>query len=187
MPKTPKQILDDITSLKKGAIVTRDVGIATAISNKASETGKLNRTPYGKKPNPNAKSGGAYIPKGFGNGGPREGAGRPPKEELMVKRGLKQWKDDFFNGDFTMTVRDPKTGQERQITKPRHVWLYERLFEKAVTEVDIAKIKELLDRNEGKAAQPIRGEGEDDAPIKLEMNIVDSIIKKAYGDDTTTE
>jgi hypothetical protein len=47
--------------------------------------------------------------------------------------------------------------------------------------MEIAYIKEVHDRHEGKAAQPIRGEGEDDAPIRIGVENLEELIHKVYG------
>jgi hypothetical protein len=116
------------------------------------------------------------------HGGKRAGAGQPPKDEKVIARGIKEWKNNYFGGEHTMVVTDPVTKKQMVITKPRFVWLYEQAFARAVNSGDLAYIKELLDRNEGRAAQPIRGDGEDDAPIKLNIENIDELLKKAYGD-----
>ena len=60
--------------------------------------------------------------------------------------------------------------------------LLEVLFNKAYSEKDVAAIKEWFDRAVGRPAQPIRGDGDEDTPIKMEIDI-SKILDKAYGDD----
>jgi hypothetical protein len=141
----------------------------------------------GKAANPaaeleNLKSG--DKPKKGQHGGRRQGSGAKLKEEVAERRGIKAWKHDFYTEDLTMEVRDPKTGKTHTVKMPRFAWLYKRTFDKAMQDMEIAYIKEVHDRHEGRAAQPIRGEGEDDAPIKIGIDIGD-ILRKAYGEPDT--
>lgn len=116
-------------------------------------------------------------------GGKQPGAGRPPKEETLVMRSIRAYMDAHANEEVDITVTDPKTGQKRVVKKPRAVILLEILFKKAFENKDVAAINAWLDRAVGKPTQPIRGDGDSDAPIRLEHDI-SSIIAKAYGNAT---
>lgn len=115
-------------------------------------------------------------------GGWRNG-GRPLKEETIVMRGIREHMNQHANEEIDITVTDPKTGKTRVVKKPRSLILLEILFTEAFQKKNVAAIKEWLDRAVGKPAQPIRGDGDSDAPIRMEHDI-SSIIAKAYGDDT---
>lgn len=115
-------------------------------------------------------------------GGKQPGAGRPPKEETLVMRGIREYMAQHANEEIDITVTDPKTGKSRVVKKPRSIILLEILFNEAFKKNNVAAIKEWLDRAVGKPAQPIRGDGDSDAPIRMEHDI-SSIIAKAYGDD----
>ena len=121
-------------------------------------------------------------PKRTGKGGPRPNSGRPLKEETLLKRGIKAFMEQHTNEEVPVKITDPKTGQTRTINKPRAMVLLEVLFNKAYSEKDVAAIKEWFDRAVGRPAQPIRGDGDEDTPIKMEIDI-SKILDKAYGDD----
>lgn len=120
-------------------------------------------------------------------GGKRANSGRKTLEKTIVNRGLKSMIDNYAKGDEEIEVEDPKTGLKRKIKKPRILWALETFFkfgmaQSAKQEVSgIQSLDKFMDRAVGKAAQPIRGEGEDDPPIKIGVDISD-ILKKAYGD-----
>ena len=115
-------------------------------------------------------------------GGAGRGQGRKSKEENIIARGIKAWKNEFFAQEDIIEITDPITKQKRTITKPRFAILYEIAYANAVKTGDLSYIKELFDRNEGRAAQPIRGESEDDAPIRIELGM-QRILDKVYGSD----
>lgn len=120
------------------------------------------------------------------NGGARAGSGRKKHEITIVNKGLKEWMDEHANEPIEMTLIDKKTGKTVTIKKPRRVAVIEKLFEigmkgdKVIG--NVAALKEWLDRYAGKAAQPIRGEGED-SPIRLHVDNLDRILEKAYGNE----
>ncbi len=107
------------------------------------------------------------------------GTGNPPKEITLLRRGIKAFMEQHSNEKIDVKITDPKTGQTRTIKKPRAMVLLEVLFAKAYTDKDVAAIKEWFDRAVGKSAQPIRGDGDDDTPIRMEIDIT-KILQKAY-------
>lgn len=115
------------------------------------------------------------------NGGVRPGSGRPLKEELVIKRGVRELMDGHFLEEVPVRIKDPKTGKERVINKPRSLVILDALFKVAVETKNVPAMKEWFDRAIGKAPQPIRGDGDSDAPVKLEVDIT-SMLDKAYGD-----
>ena len=132
-----------------------------------------------KKP---AKNGKNYVPNGrkFGRNG-----GRPPKESTLIKRGLKAWIDDHANEEVPMIILDKATGKTVTIKKPRRVIAIEKLFDIAIkgdkVNGNATAISMWLDRYMGKPAQPIRGEGEDDPPFRLNVPNLSELIHKVYG------
>lgn len=153
-------------------------------SQKATEPVKAPPIPIGDKKDPklglsvtSEKLSKADIARENGKNG-----GRPPKEETLVMRGIREYMAQHANEEIDITVTDPKTGKSRVVKKPRSIILLEILFTEAFQKKNIAAIKEWLDRAVGKPAQPIRGDGDSDAPIRMEHDI-SSIIAKAYGDD----
>lgn len=118
-------------------------------------------------------------------GGARPGAGQPPKEETLIKRGIKQYIDDHINEEVDVKITDPKTGKSRIIKKPRVAVVLQHLYALGMGQTDKgngAALKEWLDRAVGKAPQPIKGDSEDDTPIRLEVDI-NKMLDKAYGDE----
>lgn len=107
--------------------------------------------------------------------------GRKPKEENLIKRGVRELMDGHFLEEVPVRIKDPKTGQERVINKPRSLIVLDALFKVAVDTKNVPAMKEWFDRAIGKAPQPIRGDGDSDAPVKLEVDIT-SMLDKAYGD-----
>lgn len=108
-------------------------------------------------------------------------SGRKPKEENLIKRGVRELMDGHFLEEVPVRIKDPKTGQERVINKPRSLIVLDALFKVAVDTKNVPAMKEWFDRAIGKAPQPIRGDGDSDAPVKLEVDIT-SMLDKAYGD-----
>ncbi len=116
----------------------------------------------------------------FNKGHP--GSGRKPSEQTLIKRGLRQLMDEHANEEVDIEITDKKTGKRIVIKKPRSVILLETLYKKAFIDKDIGAIKEWFDRAVGKAPQPIRGDANDDTPIRQEIDI-NGALDKAYGDD----
>ncbi|MES2216645.1 MAG: hypothetical protein V4481_05120 [Patescibacteria group bacterium] len=123
-------------------------------------------------------------PKGK-RGGVRPNSGRKTLDKTIITKGIKAWMNDHANESVPLTLMDRKTGKTVTIKKPRRVIAIEKLFEIGVKGDSVAgnvsAIKEWLDRYAGKAAQPIRGEGEDDPPIKLHVDNLEELVNKVYG------
>ena len=115
-------------------------------------------------------------------GGSR-GGGRPTSEQMLIKRGLKKLIDEHTNAETDVRITDPKTGKVKIIKKPRMLVILEILFQIASQGKDVGAIKEWLDRAVGKAPQPLRGDGDDDTPINLNLDI-NKMLNKAYGEDS---
>ncbi len=117
------------------------------------------------------------------NGGRRPGSGRKTLEKTIIARGLI---DNAAKLEEEIEIQDPVTGIKRKVKKPRVVWAMDTFFRLGMylaSKNDIAgvqSLKEFMDRAVGRSAQPIRGDGEDDPPIKIGVNIGE-ILKKAYG------
>lgn len=127
-----------------------------------------------------------HIPNGKPFGGRQPGSGRKPKESTIIFRGIREYIDEYFLGVEKVKVTDPISGKSRMVDKPRAVILAEDLFKKGhygtAIDKDIPAIKEFFDRAIGKSPQPIRGDAEDDTPIRLEHDIGD-FLEKSYGDE----
>lgn len=147
---------------------------------KPAEKGKLVKAaPQGA---PGTGRGRSYVPNGKGRGGNR-GGGRPPKEDELEKRGWKQKLEEFYDGEMTVQITDPKTGQARVVQKNRVYIALEKLFSKAVKgDGDTDALSKFLDRALGKPKQPLTGGDEGDEPIKHEVVGLGTILDKAYGD-----
>ena len=119
----------------------------------------------------------------FNHAGPN--SGRKPKMETLLKRGIKAFLDDHVNEKVKVQVTDPKTGKTMIIDKPRVAVVLQQLYALGMGTTDKGSapaLREWLDRALGKAPQPIRGDGDDDTPIKLEVDIT-KILEKAYQDN----
>lgn len=147
------------------------------------ENEKLKRTPYGQKPNPKAKGGGSYIPKGVGFG-KRNGSGRKTGGTFQQKRLNKRSINEHYNEEVDVKVKDPLNGKEKIIKKPRILVQLERLYRASTRpdgSFDVSAIDKWLNRALGKAPQPLIGDEEED-PIKVDLGI-ERILGKAYGRD----
>ncbi len=119
------------------------------------------------------------------NGGARKNSGRKPLEQTLLKRGIKAFIDEHVNEKVKVQITDPKTGKTLVIEKPRVAVVLQQLYAIGMGTTDKGNapaLKEWLDRAVGKAPQPIRGDGDDDTPIKLEVDI-SKILEKAYGQE----
>lgn len=114
------------------------------------------------------------------NGGYRPGAGQPPKLANLIAKGQKQMLDDFVAGEYTVDVEI--RGKKVTLKKSRVLIATEMLFLIGIKQESPDALNKFLDRALGRPAQPIRGDGDSDAPIRMEHDI-SSIIAKAYGDD----
>lgn len=125
------------------------------------------------------------------NGGARAGAGRKANVDNLIVRGIKEQIDEYARGEEEIEIQDPRTGMRIKVKKPRIFWALETFFKYGMalsTKNEFAGIQALdkfLDRTLGKPAQPIRGEGDDDPPIKLDVDIK-GLLAKAYGNDPDT-
>jgi len=113
-------------------------------------------------------------------------SGRKTQQETLIKRGIKQWIDNHANEEVPVTLIDRSTGKTITVKKSRRMIVIEKLFEIGTKGDKVTgnahALSMWLDRYMGKAAQPIRGEGEDDLPFKFAIPNLDEIIEKAYGD-----
>jgi len=132
-----------------------------------------------------AKNGKYYVPNGKGHGD--GGNGRPPKASTIVARNFKSWLNTFINEDVWVKVNeyDKKgmpTGKVITIKRPRIANAMSKLYEMGIKgDGDSSAIDLLLNRYLGRPAQPLRGEGEDDAPIQVGIQNLGEFIKKVYG------
>lgn len=115
-------------------------------------------------------------------GGKRDGSGRKRSEEKLIVQGVRQLIDQHAGEEVLVEIKDKNGKVIKKIPKPRSLILLEKLFDVGQAQGNIAAIKEWFDRAVGKAPQPIRGDGDNDAPIRIGIDI-DSILDKAYGDD----
>lgn len=111
-------------------------------------------------------------------------SGRKPKEQTLLERGIKKYLEDHTNEEVEVEIEitDPKTNQKRKIKKPRVVIVMEHLYAIGIGNTEkgsSAALKEWLDRALGKAPQPIRGDGDDSPPVRLEVDIT-KMLSKAY-------
>lgn len=164
--------LDDIKNQLEGLSGGKGKAVAKIPKNHSDKNGKVDRRKFNKR-----------DPK----------SGRKPNEAKLIERGIKSEINKYSMENVQMEVQDPKTGQKRMVKKPRIMWILETYFNvgmKLLAEnKDLAAagvLNSFLDRAMGKAAQPIRGEGEDDAPIRIAGDI-GLILKKAYGNNTQEE
>ena len=97
--------------------------------------------------------------------------------------GVRDWKLAWNLEPITYEVENQTTGIKEKVTKPRYQWLYEKMYNRAMKDTEITFMKEYLDRLEGKAAQPIRGDGQDDTPISLHVDNLPELLAKVYGND----
>ncbi len=115
-------------------------------------------------------------------------AGKKPNQTKLIEKGIKQWIDDHAKEKVNVTYVD-KTGKVRTIPKQRIMYAMEALFAIGVgmsTKGSPDAIAKWLDRIMGKPAQPIRGDGDEDAPIKVAFDIK-HILQKAYDDDDSAD
>lgn len=113
------------------------------------------------------------------NGGRRAGSGRKPLKDDEKRLSVKQSWESFAEEEVEVRQIDKGTLKERKVKMRRLRRVQEAVYAAAV-KGDIPAAKEFSDRVGGKPAQPIRGEGEDDAPIRIAGDI-GLILKKAYG------
>jgi len=171
MATKASQLKEQIAALKGGAQVKND---------------KNEKTPYGGTPNPKAKSGKGYIPKGTGAGGRMPGAGRKPLEHDEERRTLKRSYEEFAKEEVEMPVTRLEKGTKVQrIEKMKRVRVVQEKLFKKVQEGDVQAIKEFNDRVLGKSRQTIVGD-EDEAPVQIDLG-VGRILDKAYGIDPDTD
>lgn len=119
-------------------------------------------------------------PKNKNYGGKRNNSGRKPLEEDQKRKSIKQAWEEFSNEDVEIKQIDKGTKEVRVVKMKRLRSVQEATYNAAI-EGDVSAQKEFNDRVGGKPAQPIRGEGEDDAPIKLHVDNLEDILRKAYG------
>jgi hypothetical protein len=118
------------------------------------------------------------------------GTGRKKKEETLVKIGVKAWLDEHANEKVDIQVYDKSTGKTIIMKKPRIAYAMERLFQigterTASSSGNPSAIDLWLNRIWGRPSQPVRGEGADDPPIKLHVENLAEILRKAYGHEDT--
>lgn len=110
------------------------------------------------------------------------GSGRKTKHETLIKNGVKAWINEHANEAVEVTILDRKTGKTITIPKPRLAYAMEKLFEIGTKGLgDAHAINMWLDRYIGKPSQPIKGEGEDNAPINVHMDNLPELLRKVYG------
>jgi hypothetical protein len=123
--------------------------------------------------------------KQTGKGGKRDGAGRKPQDETLIKKGIKQWIDDHVKEDVKITVLDKSTGKTVEIKKTRLMYALEMLYQigtGATSKGNAGALSMWLDRALGKPPQTLRGGDEDDAPLRVDIGF-DVMLDKVYPDD----
>lgn len=119
----------------------------------------------------------------FNHAGPN--SGRKPKEETLIKKGIKQWIDDHVKEDVKITVLDKSTGKTVEIKKTRLMYALEMLYQigtGATSKGNAGALSMWLDRALGKPPQTLRGGDEDDAPLRVDIGF-DVMLDKVYPDD----
>ena len=146
---------------------------------------KVEKLKISKKPNLGGKTPG-HKPLST-NGGARDGAGRKAGGTSLQRRLNKTLLVDHFGEEVDVKVKDPKTGEEHIIKKPRLIIQIERLFAAGVQGgvIDAGAVDKWLNRAVGKAPQPLIGD-EDEDPIQVDLG-VDRLLGKAYGDSAEDE
>ena len=140
----------------------------------APSTEKLNSEKETTKPPKKAKTTGK-------NGGARPGAGRKPGGGALLRREIRALVQSHYNEEVTVKVKDPKTGIEREIKKPRVLIAIDTLFQVGIANRDAHALDRYLNRALGKPPQPLIGDEEED-PIQINHDVT-PILEKAYGDD----
>jgi len=168
--QTTKSLKEQIASLKPA-------GIPKPVSKPPPENQKINS---GKELNPPPKEDGRKHNKGVPGA-----AGRKPGGTAMQRRLLKQAMQEHFEEEVNVKVKDPKTGKEKVIKKPRVLVVLQTLFQIGVESKNEHALDKWLNRAVGKAPQPLIGDEEED-PIRVDLGI-DRILKKAYGNNTDDE
>lgn len=158
-------ITDSIKALKAGKAVP-----APKIEN--VKTGKDIKPPTKPPKNKDKRS---------GNGGAREGAGRKPGGTALQRRLVRTLVQDHYTQEVDVKVKDPKTGNEHTIKKPRVLVAIDTLFQVGVQNKDAHALDRYLNRALGKPPQPLIGDEEED-PVRIDLG-VERILGKAYGDD----
>ena len=126
----------------------------------------------------------AKLPKGQiakkGRGGWRGGV-KPTTQETLIKKGLRAYLDKHINEEVDIEVVG-KDGKVIKMKKQRIMYILEKLYKLATKgEGNAAAMNMWLDRALGKAPQPIRGDENDDTPIKLQLDIEKLADKSLYG------
>lgn len=115
------------------------------------------------------------------NGGARPGSGRKPGGTALLRREIRALVQNHYNEEVWVKVKDPKTGIEREIKKPRVLIAIDVLFQVGITNKDAHALDRYLNRALGKPPQPLIGD-EDEDPIQINHDVT-PILEKAYGDD----
>jgi hypothetical protein len=109
------------------------------------------------------------------------GSGRKPGGSALLRREIRALVQQHYNEEVTVKVKDPKTGVEREIKKPRVLIAIDALFTLGMKNNDANAIDRYLNRALGKPPQPLVGDEEED-PIQINHDVT-PILEKAYGDD----
>lgn len=160
-----KSVLESIKALKGGK--------ATPIAPKAE-------TEKSEKKQGKSKGGRNYKPKGLGNGGARDGAGRKPLVADEKRKTIKKAWEDFAQEEVEVTQLHAGTKEQRKIKVKRLRVVQEKLYNAAASG-DVSAIREFNDRVGGKARQPVVGDQEED-PVQIDLG-VDRLLERAYGDE----
>jgi len=103
-----------------------------------------------------SKGGAAYKPKGFGNGGKRDGAGRKTKDEKLGKiLGVSETLEQHLIEEVEVTELNVNTGARTVTKKPTLRAIMDMLRYQALKKQDVRAAKEYLDRTVGRAKQHI--------------------------------
>lgn len=113
------------------------------------------------------------------NGGARPGSGHPPSEDTLMKRGFKQIIEERIGKEVDVRITDPRTGKSVVIKEPRLALAIDKLFENGYVKGDTTALNSFLDRAIGKPAQPIRGDGDSDTPVRLAIDYIGA-LRKGY-------
>lgn len=155
-----KSVADSIQELVGRATPTKP---ATEKLNKVPEIGKPPKQPKKK------------------NGGARPGAGRPEGGTSLLRRLVRDLVKNHYTEEVAVKIKDPTTGVEHTIKKPRVLIAIDMMFQIGIANKDAAALDKYLNRALGKAPQPLVGD-DDEPPIQIDT-VGERILEKAYDEE----